>query len=543
MTMRQSFNLLLALLISFSSFGQITGIFKTVSTSGTNTYTAPAPSDMSASYSAYVNWHRFDVIFTNANTSTTVTLNINSLGAKNVYNSAGQALTVGEIKAGDQKWLSYSTALNGFRIIGGGSGGGNTITASNGLTKTGDDIAIGGEIDDNTELEINTPSPRELTLTSRISPTVFSRFRIGVEDDGEEVAPFTRISYDNEDATHSYLSNWTKDGILHRFSIPGATSEIQLNSTGVVVAGLLRANDGINVPDATFSILDDVTPTKIAKFQASGITSGQTRTFTFPDVNGTLALIAQTITDGVTTSSPSQDAVRDALALKADASGVWSTTGTTTVTTPTISGSVTFSGGKVVFTPSATTTGFNWGSFAGVPSTTVNGDGWYNSTAGFFQGKANNNNQTFVQVNSGGSLASNRVVLASNAGTVSSSGNLTFDGIALALSGYQTFTGITTPSQITSNQNDYNPTGWSTSNTLRLTTDANRSITSLAGGVSGRKGTICNCNAAGGSTITLTQDDGSTGTAANRFVTAITIDGGKCKTILYDATSSRWREN
>jgi hypothetical protein len=42
------------------------------------------------------------------------------------------------------------------------------------------------------------------------------------------------------------------------------------------------------------------------------------RSYSLPNANGTLALISQTITNGVTTSAPSEDAVFDALALKAD---------------------------------------------------------------------------------------------------------------------------------------------------------------------------------------------------------------------------------
>ncbi len=43
-------------------------------------------------------------------------------------------------------------------------------------------------------------------------------------------------------------------------------------------------------------------------------------------------------------------------------------------------------------------------------------------------------------------------------------------------------TGDISPSQITSNQNDYNPTGLSGASTLRLSTDASRNITGLQGG-------------------------------------------------------------
>ncbi len=60
-----------------------------------------------------------------------------------------------------------------------------------------------------------------------------------------------------------------------------------------------------------------------------------------------------------------------------------------------------------------------------------------------------------------------------------SSGNLTLPrGLAL--------TGIISPPQITVNQNDYAPAGFAAASVLRLSTDANRNITGLAGGSDGR---------------------------------------------------------
>src|SRR5262245_23374625 len=53
-------------------------------------------------------------------------------------------------------------------------------------------------------------------------------------------------------------------------------------------------------------------------------------------------------------------------------------------------------------------------------------------------------------------------------------------------------TGDISPSQITSNQDDYNPTGLSTASTLRLSTDASRNITGLQGGADGRIITVVN---------------------------------------------------
>lgn len=101
-------------------------------------------------------------------------------------------------------------------------------------------------------------------------------------------------------------------------------------------------------------------------------------------------------------------------------------------------------------------------------------------------------------------------------------------------------TGDISPSQITSNQNDYNPTGLSTASVLRLSTDASRNITSLLGGTDGRILIIHNV---GSFNIVLKDDDGATGTAANRFALSgdVTLASEQCAIIQYDSTSSRWR--
>lgn len=101
-------------------------------------------------------------------------------------------------------------------------------------------------------------------------------------------------------------------------------------------------------------------------------------------------------------------------------------------------------------------------------------------------------------------------------------------------------TGDLSPAQITANQSDYNPTGLADASVLRLSTDASRNITSIAGGSDGRVLLILNV---GSNNIVLKDDDGATGTAANRFAMSgdVTLGGDQGAIIWYDSTSSRWR--
>lgn len=101
------------------------------------------------------------------------------------------------------------------------------------------------------------------------------------------------------------------------------------------------------------------------------------------------------------------------------------------------------------------------------------------------------------------------------------------------------FTGDISPSQITADQNDYAPTGFSTASVLRLSSDASRNITGLAGGSDGLVKLIWNV---GAQNIVL-KDESASSTAANRFALSadVTIAADSGVLIQYDATSSRWR--
>lgn len=102
-----------------------------------------------------------------------------------------------------------------------------------------------------------------------------------------------------------------------------------------------------------------------------------------------------------------------------------------------------------------------------------------------------------------------------------------------------TLSGVITPSQITANQNDYTPSGFSTATALRLSSDASRTITGLSGGALGRIVIIHNV----GSNDIILANESASSTAANRFALGAdaTIAANTSTTLRYDGTSSRWR--
>lgn len=95
-----------------------------------------------------------------------------------------------------------------------------------------------------------------------------------------------------------------------------------------------------------------------------------------------------------------------------------------------------------------------------------------------------------------------------------------------------------TPAQITGNQNNYAPGEYGV---LRLSTDASRTITGIADGVSGRNLWIVNV---GSNNLTLSNQSASS-SAANRIICAqgadMTLAADDVVHLWYDVTTARWR--
>lgn len=138
--------------------------------------------------------------------------------------------------------------------------------------------------------------------------------------------------------------------------------------------------------------------------------------------------------------------------------------------------------------------------------------------------------------NSGASRSDRTVALASTIPSARTfSGNVTLGAQLLK-------TGIISPTSLSSNQNDYNPTSLSTASIVRQDCSADVTITGLQGGSDGREIILENISAA--NTITLSNQDASS-SAANRFILPggvnVALPFGRTVKLIYDGTSSRWR--
>lgn len=100
--------------------------------------------------------------------------------------------------------------------------------------------------------------------------------------------------------------------------------------------------------------------------------------------------------------------------------------------------------------------------------------------------------------------------------------------------------GVIAPAQITANQNDYAPSGFPTAAVMRVSTDASRNITGLAGGAEGRKIVVINA----GANPAVLKDESTSSSAANRFGFGadLTLAAKQGATLIYDSNASRWRQ-
>lgn len=181
---------------------------------------------------------------------------------------------------------------------------------------------------------------------------------------------------------------------------------------------------------------------------------------------------------------------------------------------------------------------------ASAPSTTFAHQWWFDETAGELN-QRNAANTAWVKVakkdGSGWTPYRQGALLGTAAvkDTGTSGDAVPLLNAAASFGSQFAWAGDISPAQLTTNQNDYNPTGLADAVTLRLSSDASRTLTGLQGGADGR--VICIVNIGSNPIVLSNEDAGSS--AANRFAlgSSVTVGAGQGATLQYDATSSRWR--
>lgn len=143
------------------------------------------------------------------------------------------------------------------------------------------------------------------------------------------------VFYDNSDVSKGFrleVPAAQTTGTTRLHTLPAVSSTLaSLTGTETFSNKTVDNSNTVTLKDSLFTIQDDGDTTKQAKFQASGITTGTTRTYTLPDASGTLLTSTQaTFADNAFTLQDDGDPTKQ---LQFQVSGV--TTGTTrTLTAP-----------------------------------------------------------------------------------------------------------------------------------------------------------------------------------------------------------------
>lgn len=100
-------------------------------------------------------------------------------------------------------------------------------------------------------------------------------------------------------------------------------------------------------------------------------------------------------------------------------------------------------------------------------------------------------------------------------------------------------TGVIAPTQITADQNDYNPAGLAAASVLQISSNAARNVSGLAGGAEGRCLIVINV---GSQPITLLNESASS-SASNRLSldNNLTVSAKQAAILRYDGTAARWQ--
>jgi len=276
--------------------------------SGTDTYTATI-----TGVAAYSDADAYLIRFTNGNT-TGATLNINSLGAKTLYRNNDGALIGGDIINGGEMLCIYNTSLNGFQVIGTAPNSlfayvtnDDSVTLTKGMpvyafSGTGDRMTVKRA---NNSTDATSAQTVGLVLSTSIAANQKGLIMMQGLLDGLSILPTATFADGDAvylGATDGSITN-VKPYAPNHLVYLGVVTTASNGSSGRMY---VRVQNGYELSE-----IHDV------DLISNAPTNNQALVYeTSTDLWKNKTIIEDSITNGVTTIAPSQNAVFDALALK-----------------------------------------------------------------------------------------------------------------------------------------------------------------------------------------------------------------------------------
>jgi len=276
--------------------------------SGTDTYTATI-----TGVAAYTDADAYLIRFTNGNT-TGASLNINSLGAKTLYRNNDGALIGGDIVDGGEMLCIYNTSLNGFQVIGTAPNSlfayvtnDDSVTITKGMpvyafSGTGDRMTVKRA---NNSTDATSAKTVGLVLSTSIAAGQKGLIMMQGLLDGLSILPTSTFADGDTvylGATAGTITNVKPYAPNHLVYLGVVTTA----SNGSAGRMYVRVQNGYELSEIHDIDLITNAPTNNQALLYESST----------DLWKNKTIIEDSITDGVTTIAPSQNAVFDALALK-----------------------------------------------------------------------------------------------------------------------------------------------------------------------------------------------------------------------------------
>lgn len=288
---------------------------------GVITYTGPSASEVRAKFSVAVG----SGLTYNSTTGEFGTSAIpNSQLANSSITFGSTAVSLGSTVTA----LSISSlTASSFVSIGGGVGSANSLTL-----EPGSIVFEGSSVDDNeTTLQVVNPTADRTITFPDASGTVALLTSLSV-------AAGSGLTYNS--TTGEFGTSAIPNAQLANSSITVGSTSIALGSSSTTLAGLTSVTStGITTNDSGFRIRNTTDITKQIAFSAASITTSTTRTYTWPDADGTVVLTTTAPTTFSDSTFRIQDNADATKQLAFECSGI-STATTRTMTVPNESGTI-----------------------------------------------------------------------------------------------------------------------------------------------------------------------------------------------------------